>query len=88
MNIMSGITPLQLSYQAASILDIKPSERQELLELGSIRDRLEKEIMYLSRETQILELEKKLQTKHRKNLKKCQRAGAPREDKDDRKRTR
>ena len=73
MNIMSGITPLQLSYQAASILDIKPSERQELLELGSIRDRLEKEIMYLSRETQILELEKKIanktQEKFEKNVK-------------------
>ncbi|MBI5613684.1 endopeptidase La [Candidatus Gottesmanbacteria bacterium] len=73
MNIMSGITSLQLSYQAASILDIKPSERQELLEINSIRDRLEKEIMYLSRETQILELEKKIanktQEKFEKNVK-------------------
>ena len=63
MNIMSGVTPLVLSYQVAGVLDIKPAERQELLEIASVRTRLEKEINYLARETKILELEKKIATK-------------------------
>lgn len=63
MNIMSGVTSVQLSNQVAGVLDIKPSERQELLELTSVRDRLEKEINHLSRELKVLELEKKIATK-------------------------
>lgn len=63
MNIMSGITPLLLSYHVAGILDIKPSERQELLELTDVRTRLEKEVGHLSREVKILELEKKIANK-------------------------
>jgi len=63
MNIMSGLGSLQLSYQIAGILDIKPSERQDLLEITNVRDRLEKEISHLSREVKILELEKKIASK-------------------------
>ncbi len=63
MNIMSGITPLALSYHLAGILDIKPSERQELLELSSVKERLEREATLLARETRILELEKKIASK-------------------------
>jgi ATP-dependent Lon protease len=63
MNIMSGVTPLVLSYHVAGVLDIKPSERQDLLETSSVRDRLEKEISFLSKETKILDLEKKIASK-------------------------
>ncbi len=63
MNIMSGIPPLSLSYHVAGVLDIKPSERQELLELVSVKERLEKEIAFLSKETKILELERKIANK-------------------------
>ncbi|MCX6794094.1 MAG: endopeptidase La, partial [Candidatus Gottesmanbacteria bacterium] len=63
MNIMSGVSPQLLSHQVAGILDIKPNERQELLEMVSIKSRLEKEITYLSREVKILELEKKIANK-------------------------
>lgn len=63
MNIMSGISPLALSYHVAGVLDIKPSERQELLEMQNVKDRLEKEISYLSKESKILELEKKIANK-------------------------
>lgn len=63
MNIMSGLGALQLSHQVAGVLDIKPNERQELLELQSVRARLEKEIAHLSREVKILELEKKIASK-------------------------
>ncbi|MCX6792016.1 MAG: LON peptidase substrate-binding domain-containing protein, partial [Candidatus Gottesmanbacteria bacterium] len=63
MNIMSGVSPQVLSYQVAGVLDIKPNERQELLELVSVKSRLEKEVTYLSREVKILELEKKIANK-------------------------
>lgn len=63
MNIMSGVGSLQLSYHIAGILDIKPSERQELLEMEVVKERLEKEIGYLSHEVKILELEKKIASK-------------------------
>jgi len=63
MNIMSGVSPQLLSHQVAGVLDIKPNERQELLEMTSIKARLEKEITYLSREVKILELEKKIANK-------------------------
>jgi ATP-dependent Lon protease len=63
MNIMSGVSPQVLSHQVAGVLDIKPNERQELLELVSVKTRLEKEITYLSREVKILELEKKIASK-------------------------
>lgn len=63
MNIMSGLNPPELSNQVAGILDVKPAERQELLEITSVRTRLEKEISHLSREVKILELEKKIANK-------------------------
>lgn len=63
MNIMSGVTSLQLSYQIAGIIDIKPGERQELLEISSVRERLEREIAYLAHEIKILEIEKKIANK-------------------------
>jgi len=73
MNIMSGSIPLTLSYQVASILDIKPGERQELLEMNSVKQRLSKETFYLSREVKVLELEQsiasKTQAKFDKNIK-------------------
>ncbi len=63
MNVMSGLSPLALSYQIAGVLDIKPSERQELLEINSVRDRLERESGYFANEVKILELEKKIASK-------------------------
>jgi len=63
MNIMSGVTSLQLSYQIAGIIDMKPTERQELLEIRSVRERLEREIGYLAHEMKILELERKISSK-------------------------
>jgi len=63
MNIMSGSVPLTLSYQLASILDLKPRERQQLLELPFVKDRLNQETQYLSHEIKILEIEQNIATK-------------------------
>ncbi|MBI4062509.1 endopeptidase La [Candidatus Gottesmanbacteria bacterium] len=79
MNIMSGVTSLQLSNQVAGVLDIKPSERQELLELSSVRERLEKEIGHLSRELKVLELEKKIASKTQEKFDKSMREQVLRE---------
>ncbi len=79
MNIMSGITPLSLSYQVAGVLDIKPDERQELLEITSVKSRLEKEIGHLGREIKILELERKIASKTQEKFEKGMREQVLRE---------
>jgi ATP-dependent Lon protease len=63
MNIMSGVSPLTLSYQMAGILDLKPGQRQELLEMTTAKARLNKEVAYLTSEMKILEIEKKIANK-------------------------
>ncbi|MFC1626796.1 endopeptidase La [Patescibacteria group bacterium] len=63
MNIMSGLGPLELSYQIAGVLDTKSKERQSLLEMTDVRARLEKEVTFLSKEVKILDLEKKIASK-------------------------
>lgn len=73
MNIMSGMSSQMLSYQLAGVLDTKPSERQELLEIASVKERFEKEAAYLAKEVKVLELERKIasktQEKFEKNVK-------------------
>ncbi|MEK7060747.1 MAG: endopeptidase La [Patescibacteria group bacterium] len=70
MNVMSGVTPQVLSYQLAGVLDIKPSERQQLLEEVSVKGRLERESGFLSNEVKVLELEKKIATKTQEKFEK------------------
>lgn len=70
MNMMSGISPQTLSHQLAGVLDIKPSERQELLEIISVKSRLEKEASYLAKEVKVLELEKKIASKTQEKFEK------------------
>lgn len=60
MNIMSELSPLELSYQIASTLEIKPHEKQELLETEDLKSRLEKIFDYLSHEVKVLEVERKI----------------------------
>lgn len=73
MNIVSSSMPLVLSYQLAGILDTKPTQRQELLEMTSVKDRLAKEAQYLAKELKVLEIEQniasKTQEKFDKNIK-------------------
>lgn len=70
MNIMSGMSPETLSYQLAGVMDTKPSERQELLEINSVKARFEKEAAYLAKEVKVLELEKKIATKTQEKFEK------------------
>lgn len=63
MNIMSGLTPPELSNHIASVMDIKPQEKQLLLETKNVRDRLTRISDYLGHEVKILEIEKKIASK-------------------------
>ncbi len=70
MNIMSQITASELADQIASTLDIKGSERQEILETLDVKKRLEKVSEFLAREVKVLELEKKISNKTQENFEK------------------
>ncbi|MFH0864138.1 MAG: endopeptidase La [Candidatus Gottesmanbacteria bacterium] len=63
MNIMSGLPPQDLANQIAGTLEIKPSEKQELLEINSVKVKLTKIGDYLAHETKILEIERKISSK-------------------------
>lgn len=70
MNIMSEISASELSDQIASTLDIKGSERQEILETVNVKKRLEKVSDYLGKEVKVLELERKIASKTQEQLEK------------------
>ncbi|MEK9208189.1 MAG: endopeptidase La, partial [Patescibacteria group bacterium] len=64
MNIMSPDNPPgQLADLIASVLDLKPSQKQELLELTNVKVRLEKVTDLLAKEIKVLELEKRIASK-------------------------
>ncbi len=70
MNVMSKNTPEQLANLVSSVLDLKPSEKQELLEEVNTKKRLGKLITYLSKEIKVLELEKKIASKTQERFEK------------------
>lgn len=79
MNIMSETSPSELSDLIASVLDLKPSDRQELLEITSVRTRLEKITDLLAREIKVLELERKIASKTQERFEKGAREAMLRE---------
>ena len=70
MNIMSENTPSQLADLIASVLDLKPGERQGLLEETNVRVRLEKINDLLAKELKVLELERKIASKTQERFEK------------------
>ena len=70
MNIMSESTPSQLSDLIASVLDLRPVQRQELLAILNVRQRLEKVADLLAKEIKVLELERKIDTKTKERFEK------------------
>jgi len=70
MNIMSEISASELGDQIASTLDIKGSERQDILETVDVRKRLTKVSEYLDKEVKVLELERKIASKTQEQLEK------------------
>jgi len=70
MNIMSENTSSQLSDLVASVLDLKPVERQALLEETNVRKRLEKINELLAKELKVLEIERKISSKTQERFEK------------------
>src|SRR5260221_2135630 len=79
MNIMSDNSPSQLADLVASVLDLKPQERQALLEMTSVRQRLEKIAELLAKEIKILELERRIASKTQERFEKGAREAILRE---------
>ncbi len=53
--------PATLADTIASFLDVKPAEKQELLEVTDIRDRLERVSTHLSRRVEVLKLSRQIE---------------------------
>ncbi len=70
MNIMSENTPSSLADLVSSVLDLKPAEKQVLLEEVNVRKRLEKITEFLSKEIKVLELERKIASKTQERFEK------------------
>jgi ATP-dependent Lon protease len=70
MNIMSENSPSELSDLISSALDLKPQERQELLEMIDVKKRLSKLTELLAKEIKVLELEKKIASKTQERFEK------------------
>ena len=70
MNVMSENTPSALADLVASVLELKPTEKQTILEELDVRKRLEKVIEFLTKEIKILELEKKIASKTQERFEK------------------
>jgi len=63
MRLLSGVSLSELANQTASILDLKPADKQILLETNSFRERLERVAERMSYEIKILELERSIANK-------------------------
>ncbi len=79
MNIMSENSPSELSDLIASALDLKPQERQEILEMTDVKKRLQKITDLLAKEIKVLELEKKIASKTQERFEKGAREAMLRE---------
>lgn len=63
LNFNESDNPVKFAYQVAAILELKPNERQELLENDDLTDLLKKEIELINKEVKILEIERNISAK-------------------------
>jgi ATP-dependent Lon protease len=69
MKLVSGnVESIELSDQIASVLEIKPNEKQKLLEEPNLKKRLEKVIELLAKEVNALEIERTISSKTQKRF--------------------
>ncbi|MCR4329701.1 MAG: endopeptidase La [Candidatus Roizmanbacteria bacterium] len=79
MGLFSDLSPNDFSYQVAAVLDLKPVEKQDLLEESDVKRRLEAEVEFLTKETAVLELERKINQKTQQKFEKGMRENVLRE---------
>jgi len=70
MNILNINSTDNFSNQVAMVLDLKTSERQELLEETNLKIRLSKEVEYINKEIKVLELEQNISSKTQRKFEK------------------
>ena len=70
MNILNTASSNNFSNQMAVVLELKPEERQKLLEETNLKNRLKKEVDYINREVKVLEIEYNLSSKTQKKFEK------------------
>jgi ATP-dependent Lon protease len=65
--------PRQLAYLIATNIRLELSQRQEILETESVRDKLTKLMQHLNREVEVLELGRKIQGQAKDQMQKAER---------------
>ena len=68
MNILNTDNPINFANQIAVVLDLKPQERQVLLEEEDLKGKLKKEVDFVNREIKVLEIEYSLSSKTQKKF--------------------
>jgi ATP-dependent Lon protease len=68
MNILNTDNPINFAHQIAVVLDLKPQERQMLLEENDLKIKLKKEVDFVNREIKVLEIEYSLASKTQKKF--------------------
>jgi len=82
MKLVSGqVPPKELVDQVAFLLEIKTSEKQALLEMLSLKKRIEKVTEYLAHEVNVLDLERSISVKTQKRFENQMRKAMLREKK-------
>jgi ATP-dependent Lon protease len=66
--VSGGVEPIELSDQIASVLEIKPGEKQKILEEPNLKKRLEKVTELLAKEVNALEVERTISSKTQKRF--------------------
>ncbi|MFN4179970.1 MAG: endopeptidase La [Armatimonadota bacterium] len=73
MTLSTVDDPMHLSDLVASLMDLKPTEKQDLLETLSVKERLQKLVTLLERELQIMDLERQIESKVKEGVSASQR---------------
>lgn len=68
MKLMSGVNEGELADQIASTLNIKTFEKQKVLEITDVKNRIKKVIEHLTHEMKVLEIEKDVMHKTQKKF--------------------
>lgn len=63
IKLLSGINESEMADQIASTLTLSTKEKQQILEMVTVKDRIKKIIFYLSKEIKVLEIEKDVSKK-------------------------
>ena len=63
IKLLSGVNEGEMADQIASTLSLSTKEKQQILEIISVKDRIKKIIFYLSKEIKVLEIEKDVSKK-------------------------